>query len=83
MEALALNDTFTRVGNKVEASVPARKNGNESMADEMKALRKRRLSRKVLGDPSLAAKLVAVESSPVYNTRGELLQAVSTNLGSV
>ena len=48
-------------------------------SNEMKNIRKQRLRRQVLQDPSMASKLVSVENSPVYNSRGELIQS----LGSV
>lgn len=47
-----------------------------SLSDQMKDVRRQRLRRKVLQDPSLARKLVATEASPVYNARGELIQAL-------
>lgn len=47
-------------------------------AEMMKDIRKARLQRKVLQDPSLAGKLVATEASPVYNARGEVVQALTT-----
>ena len=50
----------------------------ESMAQTMKDIRKARLRRQVLADPTMAQKLVAVEASPVYNSRGELIQSVGT-----
>ncbi len=83
MDGTTLNSTFMKLGNKVEAAVNSRRERNQSAADEMKAIHKARLSRKVFQDPSLASKLVVAQNSPVYNTRGELLQAVSTNLGNV
>ncbi len=48
-------------------------------SNEMKNIRKQRLRRQVLQDPSMAAKLVSVENSPVYNSRGELIQSLGTN----
>jgi len=49
-------------------------------SNEMKNIRKARLRRQVLQDPSMASKLVSVENSPVYNSRGELIQSLG-NLG--
>lgn len=48
-------------------------------SNEMKNIRKQRLRRQVLQDPSMAARLVAVENSPVYNSRGELIQSLGVN----
>ncbi|THB69973.1 MAG: hypothetical protein D6E12_03550 [Desulfovibrio sp.] len=52
-------------------------NGRNSFANEMKQIRKARLQRQVMQDPSLARKLVSVEASPLYNASGDLIQAVS------
>ena len=49
----------------------------QSFSDEMKGIRKQRLQRQVFEDPSMAGKLVATEASPVYNAKGELIQAVT------
>lgn len=51
-------------------------NDRESLAQTMKDVRKARLRRQVLADPTMAQKLVAVEASPVYNSKGELIQSV-------
>ena len=59
------------------------KNSGDSMANEMKEIRKAKLQRQVMSDPSLAGKLVATEASPQYNASGELIQAVSSSLGDV
>ena len=63
--------------------IEAAKNSNDSLSNEMKDIRKARLQRQVLADPSLAGKLVATEASPQYNASGELIQAVSSSLGDV
>lgn len=55
---------------------------DNSLANEMKNIRKRHLQRKVFSDPSLAAKLVVAEASPVYNAQGEIIPAVSRDLGA-
>lgn len=39
----------------------------------MKEISKKQLRRKVYDHPELARKLVVVESSPVYNSKGELI----------
>jgi DNA-binding IclR family transcriptional regulator len=59
------------------------KNSGNSLANEMKQIRKARLHRQALQDPSLHGKLVATEASPVYNAKGEVIQALSANLGDV
>ncbi len=53
-------------------------NGGESAADDMKNIRKQRMQRKVFEDPSMAGKMVATEASPVYNAKGDLIQALSS-----
>lgn len=58
-------------------------NSGDALANEMKDIHKARLRRQVMADPSLAGKLVATEASPMYNARGEVIQAISTNLGAV
>lgn len=65
------------------ATVRETDNSGDSLANEMKNIRKARLQRQVLSDPSLAGKLVATEASPQYNASGELIQAVSSSLGDV
>jgi hypothetical protein len=49
----------------------------------MKDIRKARLQRQVMADPSLASKLVSVEATATYNASGNLVQAVGGNLGDV
>ncbi|HDQ40560.1 MAG TPA: hypothetical protein ENN39_05960 [Desulfonatronum sp.] len=49
----------------------------QSQADYMKNIRKARLQRQVLQDPAVLAKLVALETTPVYNAKGDIVQAVS------
>ncbi|NJB67823.1 HD-like signal output (HDOD) protein [Desulfobaculum xiamenense] len=53
---------------------PVRK--GQTLAEAMKNIQRARLSRKVYADPAMAGKLVAIEASPVYNSRGELIQSV-------
>ncbi|MGE4292067.1 MAG: hypothetical protein AB7E32_07650 [Desulfovibrio sp.] len=52
-----------------------------TQAESMKSIHKARLQRQVLADPSLAARLVAVESTATYNASGDLVQAVGGSLG--
>jgi hypothetical protein len=42
----------------------------------MKEIGKARLRRQALGNPDLAARLPALEASPVYNSKGELIQSL-------
>lgn len=63
---------------KVEKLDVESKPREDNLANEMKDIRKARLQRKVFQDPSLANKLVATENSPVYNTKGTVIQALST-----
>lgn len=58
-------------------------NSGNDMANEMKDIRKARLQRQVMADPSLAGKLVATEASPTYNAKGSVIQALSSSLGEV
>lgn len=51
--------------------------GNQSQAEAMKNIRKARLQRQVLQDPSVLGRLVALETTPVYNAKGDIVQAVS------
>lgn len=48
---------------------------DSSYSDTMKEISKARLRRRVLANPELATKLVALEASPVYNSNGRLIQA--------
>lgn len=66
----------TEVHGKVPAMQPTEK---DSLSDSMKEIHKAKLHRQVLSDPSLALKLVAVEASPTYNSRGELIQSLGFN----
>ncbi|XXJ21092.1 hypothetical protein ACR42D_16455 [Desulfovibrio caledoniensis] len=52
-----------------------------TMAEQIKSIRKVRLQREVLENPEMARELVKVESTGTYNARGDLVQAVSTDLG--
>lgn len=48
-----------------------------SQADAMKNIRKARLQRQTLQNPEMISKLVAMETTPVYNAKGTVVQAVS------
>jgi HD-like signal output (HDOD) protein len=65
---------------KVEAHV--NKDNEQSNAEYMKNIRKKKLEREMFADPSVAKKLVQAEASPVYNARGEILQSVNVHTGS-
>ncbi|MDD4952710.1 MAG: hypothetical protein PHV85_09200 [Desulfovibrionaceae bacterium] len=54
---------------------------DHSLAQEIKAIRKKRFQREVFQDPSLAKQLVKAQASPIYNASGEIIQAVSGDLG--
>jgi len=51
------------------------------VADQMKSIRKVKLQRQVLEDPGMARQLVKVESTGTYNAKGDVIQAVSGDLG--
>lgn len=48
-----------------------------SQAEAMKNIRKARLQRQALQDPSVISRLVAMETTSVYNAKGDVVQAVS------
>lgn len=58
------------------AATTSIENKQYSQDDLMKNIRKARLERKVLQDPAVLAKLVALETTIVYNTKGEIIPAV-------
>jgi len=51
------------------------------VADQMKSIRKVKLQRQVLENPEMARQLVKVESTGTYNAKGNVIQAVSGDLG--
>lgn len=53
------------------------------VAEQMKSIRKARLRRQVFSNPELARELVKVESSAVYNTKGQIVQTVGSLQASV
>lgn len=57
-------------------------NRDSSIANQMKEIRKAVLRRRVFANPQLAARLVALEASPVYNSKGELIQSLG-NTGTL
>jgi hypothetical protein len=52
-----------------------------SLADQVKSIRKVKLQRQVMENPELARELVKVEATGTYNAKGDVIQAVSSDLG--
>lgn len=52
-----------------------------SLADQIKNIRKVKLQRQVMENPELARELVKVEATGTYNAKGDVIQAVSSDLG--
>lgn len=52
-----------------------------NLSEQIKSIRKVRLQREVLENPEMARELVKVESTGTYNARGDIVQAVSADLG--
>jgi predicted RecB family nuclease len=52
---------------------------SDSLANEMKDIRRKRAERELLQDPKLAKKLMAAQASPIYNSNGEIIQATGFN----
>ena len=50
-------------------------------ADNIKSIRKVRLQRQVLENPEMARELVKVEATGTYNAKGDVIQAVTGDLG--
>ena len=79
MEGIGLNPLSARpIALNHPYAVDAKAKG-ESLVQQMKAFKKAKLNREVLADPSLIRKLVAVEASPVYNAKAELIPTVATS----
>lgn len=76
MNISSVNNLNLESMNKVQNEV---QNKGNSQADEVKNIQKARLNRQVMKDPSLAAKIVALESTMVYNSSAELVQGVSAS----
>jgi len=49
-----------------------------SGANQMKDIRKQRMQREVMVDPSKARELVKLEASPVYNAQGKVIQSAGS-----
>lgn len=54
---------------------------SSNVADQMKSIRKVRLQRQVMENPEMARQLVKVEATGTYNAKGDVIQAVSGDLG--
>ena len=52
-----------------------------NFSDQIKSIRKVRLQREVLENPEMARELVKVEATGTYNAKGEVIQAVSGDMG--
>jgi hypothetical protein len=52
----------------------------DNLADQWKNIRRKKAEREVLRDPALAKKLMAVQASPVYNSKGEVIQTTGFNV---
>jgi hypothetical protein len=52
-----------------------------NFAEQMKDIRKVRLQRQVMENPEMARELVKVEASGTYNAKGDVIQAVTGDLG--
>jgi putative ubiquitin-RnfH superfamily antitoxin RatB of RatAB toxin-antitoxin module len=51
----------------------------DSLANEMKNIKRKRAERELLQDPKLAKKLMAAQASPIYNSNGEIIQTTGFN----
>jgi len=65
---------------RVMEAISFETHGN-NMAEQIKSIRKVRLQREVLENPEVARELVKVEASGTYNAKGDVVQAVATDLG--
>lgn len=61
---------------KVDQVIQKAKHENESNADYMKNIRKKKMEREMFADPSVAQKLVKAEATAGYNAKGEIVQSV-------
>lgn len=62
----------------LELMLEEAKKKDASAANEMKDIRKQRLQREVMVDPSKASDLVKLEASPVYNAQGKVIQSAGS-----
>ncbi|KAB1443848.1 hypothetical protein F8A88_01570 [Pseudodesulfovibrio senegalensis] len=54
----------------------------QDLAQEMKSIKKMRLRRQVFENPELSRELVKTEATATYNANGNLVQAVTGDLGN-
>ncbi|NDV20399.1 hypothetical protein GO013_13365 [Pseudodesulfovibrio sp. JC047] len=54
---------------------------NMNLADQIKNIRKVKLQRDVLENPEMARQLVKIEATGIYNAKGDVIQAVTGDLG--
>ncbi|MGL1862535.1 MAG: hypothetical protein OCC46_08445 [Pseudodesulfovibrio sp.] len=64
--------------NGLEQMMDEAKSNGVSGANEMKDIRKQRMQREVMVDPSKASELVKLEASPVYNAQGKVIQSAGS-----
>lgn len=60
----------------VQSAIP-----KQDMAQAMKDIRKMKMRREVFENPEMAKQLVKTEATATYNARGDLVQAVTGDLG--
>lgn len=53
-----------------------------NFAEQIKSIRKVRLQREVLENPEMARELVKVQATGTYNAKGDVIQAVTGDLGN-
>ncbi len=75
MEMPSINTAVMEIPKTQQADAAPRDGQNQ--AEAMKNIRKARLQRQVLQDPGVISKLVAMETTSVYNAKGDIVQAVS------
>jgi hypothetical protein len=59
-------------------AVPHNGAATRNLVEQAKDVRRLRLNREVLADPSMAKKLVSIEASPAYNAKAELIPSVAS-----
>jgi len=62
----------------LELMLEEAKRRDGSGAQEIKDIRKQRMQREVMVDPSKARDLVKLEASPVYNAKGKVIQSAGS-----
>lgn len=76
MEMPTINTAVMETPKAQPVDAAPRGDGN-SQAEAMKNIRKARMQREVLANPAVISKLVAMETTSVYNAKGDIVQAVS------